>query len=86
MLSCEFERHPGFLHQESGTCVFYGITFDSIIEVSKYLKGVMVGPDYRGQTIKGVKVLWNPDMDMWWAEGRWWPDKMIAVRSGKRNV
>jgi hypothetical protein len=84
MLSCEFERHPGFLHQESGTCVFYGITFDSIIEVSKFLKGVLPGPEYKGETARGVKVLWDPEMDMWYSDGRWWADRMTAVRFGRK--
>ncbi len=86
MLSCQFEGHPGFLHQDSGTCVFYGITFDSILDVARYLKNVTAGPEYQGEIVRGVKVLRDPEIDMWWAEGRWWPDRRMAVKSGKRIV
>lgn len=85
MLLCEFEGHPGFLAEETGVCVFYGITFASILDVAKYLKDVSVGPEYEGVIARGgVKLLLDPEMGTWWSAGRWWPDKRSAVMAGKR--
>lgn len=85
MLSCEFEGHPGALHEETGVCVFYGLTFGSIMHVAKFLKNVSAGPAYKGSIGRGcVKLLLDPELRMWWAAGRWWPDKRSAVMAGKR--
>lgn len=84
MTPCELEGHPGAIDTTSGCCVFYGILFDSILNAAGFFKGIQVGPPYEGKIVRGVKILRDPDVDMWWAEGRWWPDRRTAVRAGKR--
>jgi hypothetical protein len=84
MIPCVFDGHHGYLQPDTGMCMFYYMTFDSILEVAKYLKNVTPGPEYEGEYVSGKKVMRDPEMDMWWSEGRWWCDKKTAVKAAKR--
>lgn len=86
MIQCTLDGHSGAIDVDSGCCVFYGILFDGIVDASKFFKGISVGPPYKGKIIRGVKVLRDPELDMWYSEGRWWPDKNIAVKAAKRML
>ena len=85
MLSCQFEGHPGVMDDDSNIFVFYGLAFDGILEAARFLKSVSPGEEYQGVVGRGSKILWNPATDMWWSEGRWWPDKRTASRGGKNR-
>jgi len=86
MKSCCLNRHPGVINFDSGVCVFYGIPFESILKAAEFLRGVQAGPEYRGKVVRGVKVLKDVELSMWLSEGRWWPDKHMAVKAAKRIV
>ena len=49
-----FNGHPGI--QDDGFFIFYGLLFDDITEVSKFLKHVPL-KNWRGVNYKGYKIL-----------------------------
>lgn len=84
MTPCEFEGHPGSIDTDSGCCIFYGLLFDSILDAARFFKGIQAGPQYKGKIVRGVKILRDPETDMWYSEGRWWIDRQTAIRAGER--
>ena len=84
MKSCHLDGHAGRIDFDTGNCIFYGLIFEDILGAAKFLKGVRAGPTYKGKIVRGVMILKDVELDMWLSEGRWWPDKKLAVNAGKR--
>lgn len=55
-----FNGHPG--RQTKEFFVFYGLLFDDIIEVSKFLKHVPLG-NWKGKNYKGYKYLIDKELN-----------------------
>ena len=85
MKPTSLDRHPGMYDEDTGVFVFYDLVFSSIFRVVAFLKDVPPGPSYRGENIKGIKLLYDPFLDAWWSKGNWWLDKETALDVGKSS-
>jgi hypothetical protein len=83
-MNIHFEKHRGVQFMDSGMCIFYGIPFEGILEVARFLRTVSHEGNYEGEVYCGIKMLRDVDTDMYYTGERWWPSKKLAKKYAKR--
>lgn len=84
MISCQLDGHHGRVDTTTGNCIFYGLLFEGIVDAAKFFRGIQAGPEYKGKIVRGVNMLKDVELDMWYSGERWWPDKKTAFNAIKR--
>ena len=76
-MGVEFERHPGIYVEELDYFSFYGMMFETIFDVAKFLKHLPYDPTMylTGLYHKGYKFLLDDDSGMVWTGHGWLPDE-----------
>lgn len=74
-----FENHKGELDLETNEVIFYDLTFNGIIEATKFLKDIPPKITYVPWYYRGKKGLLDEEDGSVYLKDRWFPDEEFAI-------
>ena len=80
-MGVSFERHPGTHNEDMDFFMFYGLVFETIFEVAKFLKYLKYDPEMEltGHYYREMKYLLDEETGMIWIGNGWLPDETFLV-------
>lgn len=74
----QFEKHKGKVDIETNEVTFYGVVFSDILEASKHMKKLPLGPEYEAWYYRGHKGFIDPSDGTVFIDDHWMPDADFA--------